>query len=221
MGRRRLANPHRAQCVSQRGALGGDLGGIAQRSERPVVNRCQRGFNPHFRLRTQCPSSLSDEDTRLRTGRAWFNSTDGRCLSCLSRVRPPGCPSPIARRAVWSPGSISIDTCLTHRTDRGRHPGAPPRFTSGRSSVRRAPVWEAGGRRGRSCRPDHRFHQRVAQPEERRHRKPEAAGAGPATLTSGVVVQRPRTPGRGPGNMGSTPIHPSLASGIPNGKEPP
>ena len=169
-----------------------------------------------------CPSSLSDEDTRLRTGRAWFNSTDGRRLSCLSKVRPPGCPSPIARRAVWSPGSISIDTCLTHRTDRGRHPGAPPRFTSGRSSVRRAPVWEAGGRRGRSCRPDHRFHQRVAQPEERRHRKPEAAGAGPATLT--LLGWSFNGLGRrvvAPAIWVRLPSIPLFSSGIPNGKEPP
>ena len=141
----------------------------------------------------------------------------------LSQGLAPGCPSPLAPEPTRSPGSISIDTCITSRPDRGQHPGTPP---SGRSSARRAPVWETGGRRGRSCRPDHRIHQRVAQLEERQHRKLEAAGAGPVTLTAvvsrylGVVVQRLRTRGCGPRNVGSTPIHPST-SGIPNGEEPP
>lgn len=174
-------------------------------------------------VRSLCPPSLSDRTLGREPGRRGSIPRVGAASSLSSLARPwrRGVHPRSRHRALWSPGSISIDTCITSRPDRGQHPGTPP---SGRSSARRAPVWEAGGRRGSSCRPDHRFHQRVAQPEERQHRKLEAAGAVPATLTAvfslGVVVQRLRTRGCGPRNMGSTPIHPST-SGIPNGEEPP
>lgn len=102
----------------------------------------------------------------------------------VSQRSDAGVSIPARAGSTRSPGSISIDACVTSRTDRGQHPGTPP---SGRSSARRAPVWETGGRRGRSCRPDHRIQQRVAQLEERQHRKLEAAGAGPVTLTAGSL----------------------------------
>lgn len=64
------------------------------------------------------------------------------------------------------------------------------------SSADRAPAFEAGGRR---CEPCLGGHARVAQPEERRHDTPEAAGAEPAGGTTSARGEIAAAPARGAG----------------------
>lgn len=163
-------------------------GGIAQRSERSVVNRCQRGFDPHFRLRAQCPSSMSDRTLGYEPGGRGSTPRMGAASShCLSHGPAPGCPSPLApvplgvqARSVSTPAS---QAGLTGGSTRGLHHqgvAQPEERQSGRLEAAGAdPVALT------NC-----FYQRVAQLEERQHRKLEAAGAGPVTLTAVVSVSR-------------------------------